>query len=233
MKKLFFMLTVICINSFAQPIEFVVTTGAGGPSDYITRKVSELIEKNSNIVTLVVNKPGAGQKIGYDYVEKSEKPTLLISTSEILEFDVLNTVEMLYDLGRFDNLIFTKAGRYNSLKELTNQKEVKFGHGGEKTFSYRSMVESCKKMNCLPVPFKSGSEGLLNVASGTIDAYAVVGYGTRNFTNNEVYNIIGRITLPNNWLRLYAKNITTEQKQKIVNILKNTDKSFFIDMGLK
>ena len=50
---------------------------------------------------------------------------------------------------------------------------------------------------------------------------------------NEVYNIIGRITLPNNWLRLYAKNITTEQKQKIVNILKNTDKSFFIDMGLK
>ena len=57
----------------------------------------------------------------------------MVSTSEILEFDVLNTVEVLYEFGRFDNLIFTRAGHYNTLKELINQKEVKFGHGGEGT----------------------------------------------------------------------------------------------------
>lgn len=231
MKK-FLLLLFLCNNLNAQTIEFVVTTGAGGPQDFLARKFAERIEKHSNLELIVVNKPGAAQKIGYNYIEQSNKPTLVISTSEITHFPVYELVESIYDLGTFNNLVFVKSNTVNTIEELSKKSEVKFGHGGEGTFGHKAMIEVCKRMNCLPVPFKSGSDGMLNVLTGTIDAFALVSYGTKQFINSGNYKVIGEVTMDKNWIKLFGKNLTNKQKETIQTVLKQTDKSFYRELDL-
>jgi tripartite-type tricarboxylate transporter receptor subunit TctC len=232
MKKLIILL-MLCVNSHAQNIEFVVSTAAGGPSDFVSRKIVDKLEQNSSLNFLVLNKPGASQKVGHAYIEQTKKPTLFISTSEILDSEIYNLVEPIYNLGEFKNLIMVKNNTVNSVEELSKKKEVKFGHSGEGTFSYRGMVETCKKMNCLPVPFKSGTDGMVNVFTGVTDAYSLVSFGSKQFTTNDNYKVIGEITLEKNWVKLFGKNLTPEQKETIKQILKNTDKSFLRELGLR
>lgn len=231
MKKLMLLL-MLCGNLHAEKIEFVVSSGAGGPNDYISRKIAEKIENNSELNVVIYNKPGAGGRIAYDYIKQSNRPTIAISTSEISESDVYEMIDPIFSLGTFKNLVFVRSSDVNGIEELSKKDVVKFGHGGEGTFSHKTMVELCKKMNCIAVPFKSGSEGMLNVATGTIDVYALVGYGTNQFLSNKNYKVIGEVTLKNNWIKLFGKNLPPKDKETIKNILKNTDKEFFREMNL-
>ena len=156
-----------------------------------------------------------------------------MSTSEIADSEVYDSIETIYSLGEFRNYIVVKSNTVNTMEELAKKKEVRFGHSGEGTFSYRAMVEVCKNMNCLQVPFKSGVDGMTNVLTGTIDTYSLVSFGSKQFTSNDSYKVIGEISLDKNWVKLFGKNLTNKDKETIQNILKNTDKQFFRDLGLR
>ena len=230
MRLLIFLLLTIQ-TCYANTIEFVVTSGAGGPGDYVSRKLAERLELNSDLKFVVINKPGSGQKIGYSYIENSRKPTLFISTSEIEENTVNVVVYPLVKLGTFRNLIFVKRGRFDSLSDFKSH-QIKFGHSGEGTFSHNAMTEMCKTIDCLPVPFKTGADGMYNIVNDTIDTYALVSYGSMHFTTNNNYRVIGEITLNNNWVKLFSKNLSDTQKQTVQQVIKNTDKKFFSELGL-
>ena len=195
---------ILSFNVNAQPlIEFVVSATPGGPNDTVTRKLVEKLENNSSLKFIVLNKAGAAHVIGYNYVLNSDKPTLIISTPEIISHDVYSKLDELYKLGYFTNTLFvSKKSGIKSIKELaelSKTREIIFGHGGYRTYSHQAMQTVCEKtLRCLDVAYKGGSQGMVALMSGEIDAFAITTYGTKQFFEN------------NNLLPIY--NITTKEK---------------------
>lgn len=239
MKKLLLLL-LVCSGLHAEPIEFIVSASAGGPNDTTTRKVVELLEKKTNLEFVIMNKPGAAHTIAYGHVLNTTKPTLIMSTSEIEAHEVYNHIDELYTAGHFINTLYVseKSGMksLNDLIRLSKEREINFGHGGIGSYSYLSMNSLCKKtLRCLDVPYKSGAEGMMAVLTGTIDAFALASYGTRQYLENDKYVAIHTIRLSKekSWFKLFGKNLSEKDKQLIISTLKHTDNKFFNDMGFE
>jgi len=241
MKKLIALaLLAISITCSAAPIEFVVTASAGGPNDTVTRKIVEKISTETDLTFVVVNKPGAAHVIGYNFTMNSKKPTLILSTPEIANHDVYLQLDELFTVGYFTNTIFvsTKSNitNINQLAELSKHRDVNFGSGGPGTYSHKAMEIVCKStLKCLSVPYKSGAEGMLAVMTGQIDTYALVSYGSYQFLNNDKVKAIHEIQMlkNDNWLKLFAKNVSNEDREKIMRVLNSLNKEFFYEMGFE
>ena len=88
------------------------------------------------------------------------------------------------------------------------------------------MEEACEQIRCLSVPFKSGSDGMLAMLNGTIDAYALVSYGAESFISNPNYKVIRRIIPTNgdNWVMLFARNLPQNMVSDIVKAVSKMEK---------
>jgi len=241
MKIITFLIGIILsFNVNAQPlIEFVVSATPGGPNDTVTRKLVEKLENNSSLKFIVLNKAGAAHVIGYNYVLNSDKPTLIISTPEIISHDVYSKLDELYKLGYFTNTLFvskkSNIQNFKQLTELSKTREIIFGHGGYRTYSHQAMQTVCEKtLRCLDVAYKGGSQGMVALMSGEIDAFAITTYGTKQFfENNNLLPIYNITTKEKNWVKLFAKNIPLAERELISNVLKSQDFKFYTDMGFE
>lgn len=238
MRKLLLIATIFLAQSVsAQSIEFVVSALAGGPNDIVTRKIVERLEKNTDLTFVVMNKPGAAHKIGYNYVQNSKKPVLIISTPEIVNNEVYQEVQEIFNLGEFYNRIYvsnkSNVKNMNDLIQLSRSRQINFGHSGIGTYSHSAMENVCSSiLRCLQVPYKSGAQGMLALMTGEIDAYALVSYGNsfpiENYT--PIYDIYDK---NKTWLKLFAKDLPAETQKKIITTLQNTPKEYYVNMGLK
>ena len=232
---------LLTASASAQPaIEFVVSAAAGGPNDTVTRKLVEKLEKDTSLKFIVLNKAGAAHVIGYNYVLHSDKPTLIMSTPEIVNHEVYSKLDEMYNAGYFSNTLFVskKSGikSIRELAELSNTREIVFGHGGVGTYSHRAQQTICEKtLRCLDVAYKGGSQGMLALMSGEIDAYAITTYGTRQFFENDklvpIHDIV--FSKDNSWFKLFSKNISKTDQEIIATALKSQDLKFYTDMGFK
>jgi tripartite-type tricarboxylate transporter receptor subunit TctC len=184
MKFLISLLLVVSINSFAAPIEFVVRNSPGGPDDFITRKLMEHLEKNTNLQFVATYKSGAAHAIAYRYFESNKKPMLIIADRNSLNYNqtVMLTSEKIFTMGNFTNILFVRNGSgiksFDDLVKLSKEREIIFGLGGVGSGSYEAANSICQKvLRCLLVPYKSSGPGMIDVASGVIDAFAVASYG--------------------------------------------------------
>jgi tripartite-type tricarboxylate transporter receptor subunit TctC len=236
-KQIIICILLIINFAYAQPIEFIVSASPGGPNDTVTRKIVEVLEKNSDLQFVVFNKPGAAHTIAYTHVINSTKPTLIMSTAEIVNHDVFSYVDEVFNAGYFTNVLYVSTkSEIKDLSELARLKEVKFGHGGFGSYSHMAMKKLCdEKLKCLEVPYKSGANGMMAVMSGEIDAYALASYGSSQFMQNDklkaIYHI--RIEKDKSWFKLFTKNISSKDKDTIRNILKSQDVKFYTDMGFE
>ena len=241
MKIITFLIGIILsFNVNAQPlIEFVVTAAPGGANDTVTRKLVEKLEKHISLKFIVLNKAGAAHVIGYNYVFNSDKPTLIISTPEIISHDVYSKLDELYTLGYFTNTLFvskkSNIQNFKQLTELSKTREIIFGHGGYRTYSHQAMQTVCEKtLRCLDVAYKGGSQGMVALMSGEIDAFAITTYGTKQFfENNNLLPIYNITTKEKNWVKLFAKNIPLAERELILNVLKSQDFKFYSDVGFE
>ena len=232
---------VLSFNISAQPIiEFVVSAAPGGPNDTVTRKLVEKLEKNTSLKCIVLNKAGAAHVIGYNYVFNSDKPTLIVSTPEITSHESHLKLDELYTLGYFTNTLFvSKKSGIKSIKELaelSKTREIIFGHGGYRTYSHQAMQTVCEKtLRCLDVAYKGGGQGMVALMSGEIDAFAITTYGSRQFFENNmvvpIYNV--GTAKEKNWVKLFSKNVSSADKETILNVLKSQDFKFYSDMGFE
>ena len=233
--------TLLSFNISAQSvIEFVVSASVGGPADTVTRKLVEKLEKDTSLKFVVFNKPGAAHAIGYNHVFNSDKPTLILSTPEITSHDGYSKLDEVYHLGYFTNILFvskkSNIQNFKQLVDLSNKREITFGHGGVGTYSYRAMQTVCEKtLKCLEVAYKGGSQGLLAVMSGEIDTYALTSFGIKQVFENNLLVPIHNIgtTADKNWFRLFAKNISKADREIISNALKSQDFKFYRDLGFE
>ena len=236
----FLLLMMVCFSLHAEPIDFFVSASPGGPMDTVTRKVVEKIEKQSNLQFVIFNKPGAAHTIAYTNVLNSNRPTLIVATSEIEYHEVLNNVTELFNLGYFSNTLFVseKSGIKNlkQLIDISKKREINFGHGGVGSYSYLAMESICKKtLRCLDVPYKSGSDGMMGLLIGTIDAYALTSYGIKQFLDNDKYVALNNIRLSKekSWLKLFGKNLSDKDKETIVKVLSSQEQKFYTELGFE
>ena len=232
---------LLTANVYAQPaIEFVVSAAAGGPNDTVTRKLVEKLEKDTSLKFIVLNKAGAAHVIGYNYVLHSDKPTLIMSTPEIVNHEVYSKLDEMHNAGYFTNTLFvskkSNIQNFKQLTELSKTREIVFGHGGVGTYSHRAQQTICEKtLRCLDVAYKGGSQGMLALMSGEIDAYAITTYGTRQFFENDklvpIHDIV--FSKDNSWFKLFSKNISKTDQEIIATALKSQDLKFYTDMGFK
>jgi tripartite-type tricarboxylate transporter receptor subunit TctC len=227
----------IAITCSAQPIEFVVSASAGGPNDTVARKVLEKIREQSDIVGVVINKPGGAHVLAYNYVLNSNKPTIIIETSEIETHEVYKELQPVHNLGYFTNTLFVseKSG-FKNLSDLKRKSNVMFGHGGYGSFSYKAMQSLCSvQLTCTDIPYKSSAEGMLALATGDIDVYAIVSYGSRQFTENPRYVPIYSIKVDkaNSWYRVFSKNLDSKDVGTIKKILSALPPTFYKELGLE
>lgn len=232
--KLLLVLLLFCTSLCAETIELIVTASPGGPDDTVARKLEDRIADSTDLKIIIVNRPGAAHQIGYNYVQQSTRPVLIASTSMIAAHDVYRELDLIHHLGYFSNVVFVAANSpYYSLADLNTGREIRFGHGGEGSFSHQAQTQVCHNIRCLAVPYRSGAEGMLGISSNTIDAYALVGYGSSNFQSNRLYRTIGEVKSSNTWFRLFGKNIDPDTKTKIQTALKQVDRKFYTDLGFK
>ena len=223
----------------AQPIEFVVSASPGGPNDTVTRKVMDQLERRTSLQFVIVNKPGAAHTIAYNYLASSNKPSVIMETPEIESNAVFPLVDELYNAGHFVNTVFVseKSGIKNmhQLMAIAKNRSIIFGHGGVGSYSYMAMEIVCKGIQCLDVPYKSGAEGMMAILTGTIDAYALASYGSKQYRENERYVAIHdvRISKSKSWYKLFGRNLSDRDKAAIIQAMQSIDTKFYTDLGLE
>lgn len=236
MKKVLISL-LICFNVDAQNIDFVVPSAPGGPTDIATRNVISKLSSTPNLKFNILYKPGAAQSIAFQYVEQSTNPTLIIATNAIIDDNLYKTAEQVYHLGSFSNIFLTNSNsnlkNLNDLDKLSKIRPINFGHGGVGTSSYHAMMKFCDKHDCIAVPYKGTSQGMVDILNGSIDVYAPVSFGITNFLDNNYYKSIGKVYINDNWVILFGKNLSLDNVKSIRKILGSVDNKFFKDMGLE
>ena len=222
--------------AYAQPIEFVVSASPGGPLDTSTRKILEKIKTVSDMNIFVMNRPGAGHTIAYNYILNATNPLMILATDEVIStHDVIAHIDDTYTIGHFDIYVFASSkSNIESLSNIKNR-EVKFGAPGTgASSSYTTMNNLCNTLNCLKVPYKSGAEGMLGLMKGEIDLYALPAYGTSHYLQNDKIKLVHTIkNKEKNWLKLFTKNISEKDKRTIVDILSKQDIKFYSDLGFQ
>lgn len=248
-------LLLVSICSQAEPIEFIVRAAPGGPDDAFTRKLQDHLEKTTNLKFVVLNKPGAAHTIGYSYFQNTTSPALIIGDVNINKHPVATLSDKLTTLGYFTNILYVRreSGIKNlsDLIDLSKSRPIRFGHGGVGTFSHEAASKLCTSvLSCVEVPYKSGAPGMIDLMGGHIDAYGIVSYGTDYSDNDKLQAILlfsnsrySRYNLPllpdslkhleiKNWIALYGRNLSQEQKRDIITSINALDKSIFNDSGL-
>lgn len=241
MKTLLIALLIfIAIEANSQTIEFIVSASAGGPNDTVTRKISDKLEHSLNKQIIILNKPGGSHTIAYNYILYSNKPILIMATSEVVNHPVYQHLDEVFLAGYFTNIMFvskkSSITNIDQLIELSKSREILFGHGGVITFSHMAMQIICeKRIKCLPIPYRSAAEGMLGVMSGHIDAFAIVSYGSKQFSENNkiipIYEI--EVSPDKSWFKLFSKNISLSDQESIRKILQSQNPKFYRDMGFK
>lgn len=239
MKYFIFLLYFFITSLHAQTIEFIVSASPGGPADSLTRQIVKHLQKEIDLKFVILNKPGASHTIAYNYIKNSNKQILIVSNSEITNHEVHEQLDEIQHIGNFSMYLFVskKSGitNFEELKELAQQREILFGHSGQQTFSFAGLEYICRTLtNCLPIPYKSGNDGILGLLSNQIDAYTIVSYGSKNYLQNQNLALINIFKLKNNQTVLYSKNLNKSLQEQIKNILqKIITKEFLSELGLE
>jgi tripartite-type tricarboxylate transporter receptor subunit TctC len=240
MKNIIILLSVFfALNvSSAERIEVIVSASPGGPADVITRKTIERLEKQTNLQFIVLNKPGGERVIAYNYLNNTTKPTLIFETPEIEKHEVFTQIDEIFNLGHFYSILLvsekSRIKNLNQLIDLSKQREIIFGHASIGSYSHLASKQLCEKtLRCLGIPYKSSAEGMIGLMAGTIDAYAIVSYGSKQFVDNDKYVAIHNIRFDRekSWCKLFGKNLSEKDIQSIAYVLKSTDSRFFTEMG--
>jgi tripartite-type tricarboxylate transporter receptor subunit TctC len=170
-----------------RPIKFVVGFGPGGANDVVARVVAEAAAKQLGQPIVVENKPGAGSILGADLVAKSAPDgyTFFVGAGGVVTNPLIKTSMPYKDgdllpvglLAISPSIIVVPAdSKVSNLKELLalakESRGLNFSTAG--TGSTPHFVAEMLKVKAGGkyeiIPYKSGSEGMVAVISGQVDA---------------------------------------------------------------
>ena len=173
----------------AKPVKIVVGSAAGGPIDLVARLTAQKLSDVFNQQFLVENRTGAGGTIAGEYVARSNKDghTLYMGSAATLCIAPALYPKLPYDPVRDFSPISVVASTSfvlvvhpsvpaRSVKEFIalakkNPGQLRFGSAGSGSATHLSaeLFKSMAKIDVVHVPYKGGSQAIIDVLSGQID----------------------------------------------------------------
>ena len=179
---------IVHAGSFpAAPVTLVVTAAPGGVTDLLARALGQRIAKNWGQPIVVVNRPGASNQIGAEYVARSTPDgyTLLISAEATFVVNPWLYRRLPYRLTDFapitglvsisQSLIASPSVPANNLNELITLARQRPGELNYGTFGIGSsghlnmeMLQNMTGVKLVAVHYKGASPALADVMAGHI-----------------------------------------------------------------
>lgn len=189
--------TVATGQSFpTKPVRIIVGAAAGGPIDVIARLTAQRLSQAFELQFLIENRLGAGGTIAGEYVAKSARDgyTLHMGSAATLCIAPAIYPKLAYDpIADFSPISVVAGTSFvmvvhpsipaRSVKEFialakTRPGQLRYGSAGSGSATHLS-VELFKDManiGVLHVPYKGGSQAIIDVVSGQIDfMFATIG----------------------------------------------------------
>lgn len=164
-------------------VNLVVPFGAGGGTDAVARKLSNIAEKELGKPVIIVNKTGGAGAVGMTYGAKSKKDgyTVTMITREIISLPLMKLSPISYkdfDLVSLINMdpaivLVNKDSKYNSIKELlddakANPGKLKFASTAKPNF-YALAIEIEEGVKFNHIPYNGASEAIPAVLGNHAD----------------------------------------------------------------
>ena len=173
----------------ARPVRIVVGSAAGGPIDMVARLTGQKLSEAFDQPFVIENRLGAGGTIAGDYVAKSARDgyTLYMGSAATLCIAPALYPKLPYDPVADFSPISVIAGTAfvmvvhpsipaRSVKEFialakARPGQLRFGSAGSGSATHLSaeLFKSMAKIDVLHVPYKGGSQAIVDVLGGQID----------------------------------------------------------------
>jgi tripartite-type tricarboxylate transporter receptor subunit TctC len=186
-------LACVCLGAFAQgawptrPIKMVIPFPAGGPTDVMTRVLSEKLTQALGQPVVVENKPGAGGTIGADFVAKSAPDgyTFVMATGSThsigpylgkVPYDPVKDFTPVIYVGYATNvLLVSPVLGVNNVRELIDLAKKTPGGLTYSTSGIGSVAHLTSEMfakqagiKLVHVPYKGTQQSIPDLASGQV-----------------------------------------------------------------
>jgi tripartite-type tricarboxylate transporter receptor subunit TctC len=172
-----------------KPVRIVVGSAAGGPIDLVARLTAQELSKVFDQQFVIENRAGAGGTIAAEYVARSARDGYTLSMGSAATLCIAPALypKLPYDPVRdFSPVSVVAATSFvlvahpsipaRSVKEfvaLARAKpgELRFGSAGSGSATHLSaeLFKSMAKIDAIHVPYKGGSQAIVDVLSGQID----------------------------------------------------------------
>jgi tripartite-type tricarboxylate transporter receptor subunit TctC len=179
---------IVHAGSFpAAPVTLVVTAAPGGVTDLLARALGQRVAKNWGQPIVVVNRPGASNQIGAEYVARSKPDgyTLLVSAEATFVVNPWLYSRLPYRLTDFapitglvsisQSLIASPSVPANSLNELIELARQRPGELNYGTFGIGStghlnmeVLQNMTGVKLVAVHYKGATPALVDVTAGHI-----------------------------------------------------------------
>lgn len=184
--------TLTAVNSLAQeafpnrPIRMVVSVGAGGATDTLTRMLAERLTKTLGVPVLVENQPGGSGVIAAQAVARAapDGHTLLIGTNTThagnasfmknLPYDPVNDFAPVSRLGIAALVLSVNSSvPGTTVAEFiayakANPGKIGFGNGTGSARLASEMLKAKAGIDIFSVPYKSNAQALVDLRGGQI-----------------------------------------------------------------
>lgn len=173
-----------------QPVRVIVTLSAGSATDVLARIAFEQVGRQVGQSFIVVNRPGAGQRIGAQEAARAEPDgyTLLVNSSTHtlfpsmfanLQFDVEKDFAGLAPLASIPTVMVVPPDRgWSTMREFVAAAKAKpgsinYGSGGigNSTHLAAERVRMAAGFDAVHVPFPGAPEAIREVVAGRVDFY--------------------------------------------------------------
>jgi tripartite-type tricarboxylate transporter receptor subunit TctC len=177
----------------AKPVTLIISWSPGGGQDLTSRALQPLVKKALGKSLVIVNKPGGGASIGFNYVADSKPDGYTILQASPSISILKYTMKAGVDYKRYEPIIFggytpaavlVKADApWNNLKEFldyakANPGKLRVGNSGHGAIWHVSAlaIEHGAGVDITHVPYKGTSPSIPAILGGHIDAI-LAGFG--------------------------------------------------------
>jgi tripartite-type tricarboxylate transporter receptor subunit TctC len=171
-----FLLLVSSTSYARETVHIIYGFGPGDTMVNYARAIAETANTSQNKYTFIVDsKPGAGNAIAANYVLNNQNHILFTSSAFFIRPNFYPNQS--YDLNNFKELmplclgpLAVSSSKYKNWNELPNDRPVTISVSGLGVTTHLVALQLSNKIpNLQIIPFKSPSESLLSVVSGTTD----------------------------------------------------------------
>jgi tripartite-type tricarboxylate transporter receptor subunit TctC len=205
MKKIFIFVSLALSVVFTpvmatDAFKIVVGLSPGGSTDLTARLVAKYVNIESNLQSIVENKPGGESKIAVTHLQsltrRSDLAVLLSHSSNLITTTASTDLVALKYIASVRTFLIVRSDSKLTLQDVCSSKQhFNIGVGGKFTHGeifLKMLPEECRK-NFTIISYKSAASAATDLVGGHIDIYSGAPAPVRGFLDDNRVRILGSV----------------------------------------